>query len=29
MPGLNSSYRTVKEPLASFDIDELRATSGG
>ena len=29
MPGLNSSYRTVKEPLASFDINELRATSGG
>ena len=29
MPGLNSSYRTVKEPLGSFDINELRATSGG
>ncbi len=29
MPGFNSSYRTVKEPLGSFDIDELRATSGG
>ena len=24
MPGLNSSYRTVKEPLAAFDIAELR-----
>jgi hypothetical protein len=29
MPGFNSSYRTVKEPLASFNINELRATSGG
>ncbi len=29
MPGLNSSYRTVKEPLGSFDINELRPTSGG
>ena len=29
MPGLNSSYRTVKEPLGSFDIAELRQTAGG
>ena len=29
MPGLNSSYRTVKEPLASFSLATLRATSGG
>ena len=29
MPGFNSSYRTVKEPLGSFNINELRATSGG
>ena len=28
MPGLNSSYRTVKEPLGSFDIAELRQTAG-
>jgi hypothetical protein len=29
MTGSNASYRTVKEPLGSFDIAELRATSGG
>jgi hypothetical protein len=28
MPGINSSYRTVKEPLGSFDINELRLTAG-
>jgi hypothetical protein len=29
MPGLNSSYRTVKEPVSAFDINELRLTAGG
>ncbi len=29
MPGINSSYRTVKEPVSAFDIDELRLTAGG
>jgi Arylsulfotransferase (ASST) len=29
MTGSNASYRTVKEPLGSFEIAELRATSGG
>ncbi|HEX4981735.1 MAG TPA: aryl-sulfate sulfotransferase, partial [Ilumatobacteraceae bacterium] len=28
MPGLNSSYRTVKEPVTAFDIAELRQTAG-
>ena len=29
MPGINSSYGTVKEPLGAFDINELRLTAGG
>ncbi|HEY3485704.1 MAG TPA: aryl-sulfate sulfotransferase, partial [Ilumatobacteraceae bacterium] len=28
MPGINSSYRTVKEPPEAFDLAELRATAG-